>query len=325
MDRGGELCAVASARRRHRGEDRRDHRRPREGAVARRLSQLLVHRPRAGEALDQSSRQPRALQRRPPARRRHRLLPGDRPAPAARHHGALRRPHRRDVRPRAGPEARLLRPPGNRAGADQALPPDRRAQAASISPPTSSTSAAAQPHYFDLEARGARRGPGEPSGPRPTSTTSRTSRCASRTRSSATPSAPCTCTSAMADLAAELDDAGLKRACEMLWRDVTATQMYVTAGLGPAAANEGFTERLRPAQRHRLCRDLRLGRADLLGAAHAASRPRRQVRRRPGAGALQWRADRPVARRRRTTSTRIRSKATASTGAGTGTPARAAR
>ena len=47
--------------------------------------------------------------------------------------------------------------------------------------------------------------------------------------------------SAMADLAAELGDDSLKRACETLWDDVMATKMYVTAGLGPAAANEGFT------------------------------------------------------------------------------------
>jgi DUF1680 family protein len=46
---------------------------------------------------------------------------------------------------------------------------------------------------------------------------------------------------AMADLAAELGDEGLKRACEILWKDVTSRRMYVTAGLGPAAANEGFT------------------------------------------------------------------------------------
>ena len=48
--------------------------------------------------------------------------------------------------------------------------------------------------------------------------------------------------SAMADLALELGDDGLKRACEALWRDVTAAQMYVTAGLGPKETNEGFTE-----------------------------------------------------------------------------------
>lgn len=47
--------------------------------------------------------------------------------------------------------------------------------------------------------------------------------------------------SAMADLAAELGDKSLQRACEVLWKDVTTKRMYVTAGLGPAAANEGFT------------------------------------------------------------------------------------
>ncbi|MCP8887355.1 glycoside hydrolase family 127 protein [Devosia ureilytica] len=46
---------------------------------------------------------------------------------------------------------------------------------------------------------------------------------------------------AMADLAAELNDDGLKRACEVLWDDVMETKMYVTAGLGPSAHNEGFT------------------------------------------------------------------------------------
>jgi DUF1680 family protein len=48
--------------------------------------------------------------------------------------------------------------------------------------------------------------------------------------------------SAMADLALELDDAALKRACEVLWRDVTGKRMYVTAGIGPSASNEGFTQ-----------------------------------------------------------------------------------
>jgi DUF1680 family protein len=48
--------------------------------------------------------------------------------------------------------------------------------------------------------------------------------------------------SAMADLAFELGDESLKRACEALWRDVTTAQMYVTGGLGPEASNEGFTE-----------------------------------------------------------------------------------
>ena len=46
---------------------------------------------------------------------------------------------------------------------------------------------------------------------------------------------------AMADLAAELGDQDLKHACEVLWDDVMVTKMYVTAGLGPSAQNEGFT------------------------------------------------------------------------------------
>ena len=48
--------------------------------------------------------------------------------------------------------------------------------------------------------------------------------------------------SAMADLAAELNDHSLKQACEVLWADVMASKIYITSGLGPAAANEGFTE-----------------------------------------------------------------------------------
>ncbi len=46
---------------------------------------------------------------------------------------------------------------------------------------------------------------------------------------------------AMADLAAELNDESLRRACEVLWDDVTTTRMYVTGGFGPSASNEGFT------------------------------------------------------------------------------------
>jgi DUF1680 family protein len=46
---------------------------------------------------------------------------------------------------------------------------------------------------------------------------------------------------AMADLAADLGDESLKAACERLWQDVASKRMYVTAGLGPSASNEGFT------------------------------------------------------------------------------------
>jgi ABC-type sugar transport system ATPase subunit len=39
---------------------------------------------------------------------------------------------------------------------------------------------------------------------------------------------------AMAHLAAELGDDGLRIACERLWKDVTESRMYVTAGFGPS-------------------------------------------------------------------------------------------
>ena len=48
--------------------------------------------------------------------------------------------------------------------------------------------------------------------------------------------------SAMADLAAELKDDSLKRTLEVLWADVIGSKIYITSGLGPAAANEGFTK-----------------------------------------------------------------------------------
>jgi DUF1680 family protein len=47
--------------------------------------------------------------------------------------------------------------------------------------------------------------------------------------------------SAMADLAAEMDDATLLAACRALWADLTTKRLYVTGGLGPSARNEGFT------------------------------------------------------------------------------------
>jgi DUF1680 family protein len=47
--------------------------------------------------------------------------------------------------------------------------------------------------------------------------------------------------SAMADLAAEDDDAALRAACVRLWHDLTRKRLYVTGGLGPSWTNEGFT------------------------------------------------------------------------------------
>lgn len=46
---------------------------------------------------------------------------------------------------------------------------------------------------------------------------------------------------AMADLAGELGDAPLLAACERLWDHLTERRMYITGGVGSAAANEGFT------------------------------------------------------------------------------------
>ena len=83
--------------------------------------------------------------------------------------------------------------------------------------------------------------------------------------------------SRMADLAFELGDERLKHACEALWRDVTTEQMYVTAGLGPKETNESFTEPY-DLPKGRLRRDLSLGSALPLVAAHAASRSRGPLR-----------------------------------------------
>lgn len=48
--------------------------------------------------------------------------------------------------------------------------------------------------------------------------------------------------SAMADLATEYNDDSLTAALETLWADLTHKQMYITGGIGPAEANEGFTD-----------------------------------------------------------------------------------
>ncbi|WP_163543167.1 glycoside hydrolase family 127 protein [Occultella kanbiaonis] len=46
---------------------------------------------------------------------------------------------------------------------------------------------------------------------------------------------------AMADLAAETGDEGLRAACERLWTHLTTRRMYVTGGIGDSRHNEGFT------------------------------------------------------------------------------------
>jgi len=47
--------------------------------------------------------------------------------------------------------------------------------------------------------------------------------------------------SGMADIAAETGDAALAAACARLWADLVGKRLYVTGGMGPSAANEGFT------------------------------------------------------------------------------------
>ncbi len=47
--------------------------------------------------------------------------------------------------------------------------------------------------------------------------------------------------SAMADLVGETEDQGLMRALEALWADLMQHKLYLTGGIGPSSANEGFT------------------------------------------------------------------------------------
>ena len=103
--------------------------------------------------------------------------------------------------------------------------------------------------------------------------------------------------SGMADIATEYGDDSLRVALERLWDDLHSKSLYVTGGLGPSAAERRLHQRLRPAQRDRLCRDLRRGRPGVLGEPHARHGAERPLRRRDGAGALQWLDLRPVARR----------------------------
>ena len=173
-------------------QDRRRHRHVRQAAAAGRLSVKLVPADPAGQALDQSARLPRALLRRPPDRRRGRLLPGHRQAQAARRDVPLCRPYRHACsapsRARSsgycGHEeielalVKLARATGEQKYLELGEVLHRPARPAAA-----------------LLRRGgarARRRPQGTSISRPTSTTSRTSRCASRTRSSAMPCAPCT-------------------------------------------------------------------------------------------------------------------------------------
>ena len=275
VDRGGELRARPSARRRHRGEDRRHRRRSRARATARRLSQLLVHRPRAREALDQPARQPRALQRRPSARRRHRLLPRHRTAQdsSTSWSATSTTSPRRSAAARA--EARLSRPSGDRARAGQALPPDRRPP-----PPRSRRlfhrRARPPAALFHRGGAGARRRSGELLG--------RNLRIqpVAHARPRADPDGRARGARHVHGLGDGRPRArARRRRAQARLRGAVARRHHGAdvCDRRPRAERDqrGLHRALRPAERDRLCRDLRLGRAHLLGAADAASRSRRRA------------------------------------------------
>ena len=73
-------------------------------------------------------------------------------------------------------------------------------------------------------------------------TTRRTCRCASRRKVVGHAVRAMYLYSGMADIATEYNDDSLTAALETLWDDLTTKQMYITGGIGPAAANEGFTD-----------------------------------------------------------------------------------
>ena len=160
---------------------------------------------------------------------------------------------------------------------------------------------------------------------RPTSTTSRTCRCASRTRSSATRCARCTCIRPWPTSRPRTAMPDLHDACVRLWHDLTREAPLCHRRARPVLDQRGLHARLRPAERDRLRRDLRRGRPGVLGASHAADDRRGALRRRHGAGAVQRRPQRPVAATASGSSTRTRWPAAAASTAGSGIAARAVR
>lgn len=102
--------------------------------------------------------------------------------------------------------------------------------------------------------------------------------------------------SGMADIATEYSDDTLTKALETLWDDLVTKQMYVTGGIGPSAANEGFTDYYdlpNESAYAETCASVGL----VFGEPHARPRPQPALRRHHGSRALQWLAVRTVARR----------------------------
>ena len=262
---------------------------------------------------------------RPPAGRRRGLFPRHRPDALLEDHGALHGPYRRHLRPRPGPEARLSRAirrsswrwsnsttlTGNRKWLDLATYfIDERGRAAAL---------------LRHRTRGPRRAGRAPSCQGTYEYNQSHLPVREQTKVVGHAVRAMYMYTAMADLAAEHGDAGLqpglRDAVEGRHRDPDVCHRR----LRPLGLERGLHPRLRPAQRHRLCRDLRLGGDGVLGGADAEPRPRRAICRHPGTGALQQFAGRASPRRRPIISTTTSWKATAATSAGTGTPAPAAR
>ena len=198
--------------------------------------------------------------------------------------------------PNDGPAARLLRPRGDRAGAGQALPADRRA---ALSRSRQLLHRRTRPTAALLRRRGAgaRRRSGRllvhdlPLQPEPRAG----ARAGPRRRPRRARHVPLLRHGRPRGREGRCSAArGLSPAVARPQRQAPLCHRRAR----PLGAQRGFHHRLRPAQRDGLCRDLRLGRAGVLGAPHGAARGRRALRRRPGAGAVQQFAERPVARRR---------------------------
>ena len=180
--------------------------------------------------------------RRPHARRRHRLFPDDRPPAAARHHGALCRPYpRQPSAPSPGQKRgycghqeielaliKLYRLTGERKHLDLAAYfINERGRAAALFR-----------RRGDARAARSRR----TSGPGATNTTSRTSRCASRTKVVGHAVRAMYMYTAMADLAAELDDAGAEARLRGAVERRDGHEDVCHRRPRPSAPNEGFTD-----------------------------------------------------------------------------------
>jgi DUF1680 family protein len=111
----------------------------------------------------------------------------------------------------------FARPSDHRNGPRETLSPDRRHQLARLSPSSSSMSAA-------KAANTAR-------------TTNPSSR---RTKPSATPCAPITCTAGMADVAALTGDQRYLDAITKIWNNVVDTKLHLTGGCGARASGEAY-------------------------------------------------------------------------------------